>query len=84
MKKSSSRKLKKPDALFAKLVELTQPQADAPEGYYPISYWAERFKGKDESDVYRMLKAGVASGILETGMFRAFPGDKKRKHWKEA
>jgi hypothetical protein len=83
MKKSSSRKLKKPDALLAKLVALTQPEADVPLGFRDIEYWCKRFNGKDRSDVYNMLKLGVKAGVIESGSFRPERGARRKTHWRE-
>lgn len=85
MSKSNSRpqKTPDPDALLAKLVALTQPEADVPPGFRDIEYWCERFDGKDRSDVYNMLKLGVKAGVIESGSFRPERGARRKTHWRE-
>ena len=85
MNRSVSKKPKKPDpdALLAKLVALTQPEADVPPGFRDIEYWCQRFDGKDRSDVYNMLKLGVKAGVIESGSFRPERGARRKTHWRE-
>jgi|32_taG_2_1085360.scaffolds.fasta_scaffold00345_24 hypothetical protein len=85
MSQSRSKKPKKPDPdkLLAKLVALKQPEADVPPGFRDIEYWSQRFNGKDRSDVYELLKAGVKAGVIESGSFRPERGARRKTHWRE-
>lgn len=85
MSRSKSKKQNTPDVdeLAIKLRALIGPNADEiPEGFLAVNEWVKRI-GCDQSKVYGILKAGVASGLLEVSKFRVEQGKAAVKHWRE-
>lgn len=71
-----------PNALLARIVELRKAQPDAPAGFFTAADWAAKL-GVDSSKIYEYLQTAVDNGLMEVGKYRAKPGERPIKHFRQ-